>query len=65
MFRVFNLLLILTIVQFWWIAIWGIAYIIIDIIAGTSKIKELSIYGFMILFTIAVLHYNPQMIDRL
>jgi hypothetical protein len=60
-----NILFILTLVQFWWIAIWGLAYIVIDALAGTSKIKEIAIYITMLLFTIFVLHHNPTMLDKL
>jgi hypothetical protein len=61
----FQILFILTIIQFWWIAIWGIAYIVIDAVAGSSKINEIFIYIFMLLFTIAVLHANPRLLERL
>ena len=64
MFRVINVLLILTLIQFWWIAIWGLAYIIIDYVAGSSKIKQSYIYGSMLIFTVIVLFMNPKMIDR-
>jgi hypothetical protein len=65
MFKTMNVLFLLTLIQFWWIAIWGLAYIFIDAFAGESKIKEISIYVFMILFTMLVFHHNPQMIERL
>lgn len=60
-----HFLFILTIIQFWWIAIWGIAYIIIDIIAGPSKIVELFIYFLMLLSTMYVVHTNPKVLDKL
>jgi len=55
----------LTVIQFWWIAIWGLAYIIIDVVAGPSKRIECMIYAAMLLFTIVVIHYNPQMLEKL
>jgi hypothetical protein len=61
----FHFLFILTIIQFWWIAIWGIAYIVIDLIAGPSKIVELFIYFLMLLSTIYVVHTNPKILDKL
>lgn len=64
MFRVINVLLILTLIQFWWIAIWGLAYIVIDYVAGPSKMKQSYIYGSMLIFTVIVLFMNPKMIDR-
>lgn len=65
MFKTFNVLFLLTLIQFWWIAIWGLAYILIDAIAGPSKRKEVFIYLGMLLFTIVVVHHNPQMMERL
>lgn len=61
----FHFLFILTVIQFWWIAIWGIAYIVIDLIAGPSKIVELFIYFLMLLSTIYVVHANPKILDKL
>jgi len=60
-----HFLFLLTIIQFWWIAIWGIAYIIIDLIAGPSKMIELFIYFLMLLCTIYVVHANPKILDKL
>ena len=60
-----HFLLVLTLVQFWWIAIWGLAYIAIDSIAGTSKMTELWIYLAMLVFTVIVIHLNPAMVDKL
>jgi len=63
--RTLHFLFVLTMIQFWWIAIWGIAYIIIDSVAGTSKIRELWIYAGMLLFTVILIHLNPDMLDKL
>jgi hypothetical protein len=60
-----NVLFLLTLIQFWWIAIWGLAYMFIDAVAGTSKTKEIGIYLGMLLFTMVVFHFNPDMIQRL
>jgi len=61
----FHFLFILTVIQFWWIAIWGIAYIIIDIVAGPSKMIELFIYFLMLLSTMYVVHNNPRVLEKL
>jgi hypothetical protein len=63
--RSIKFLFVLTLIQFWWIAIWGIAYITIDAIAGQSKITELWIYVIMLIFTAIVIQLNPDMIERL
>jgi hypothetical protein len=60
-----QFLFILTVIQFWWIAIWGLAYIIIDVIAGRSKTIECLIYACMLVFTVVVIHYNPKMLEKL
>ena len=57
--------MVLTLIQFWWIAIWGIAYIMIDAVAGPSKITELWIYAAMLAFTMVIINLNPEMINRL
>ena len=63
--QTFHFLLVLTLIQFWWIAIWGLAYIAIELIAGPSKAIESSIYILMLIFTVIVIHKNPRMLDRL
>lgn len=65
MFNTVNALFILTLIQLWWIAIWGLAYIAIDAIAGESKSKEIGIYIGMLVFTIVIFHLNPDMLSRL
>ena len=60
-----NALFILTLIQFWWIAIWGLAYIVIDTYAGPSRKKEIFIYIGMLLFTLTIFHLNPRMLERL
>jgi hypothetical protein len=65
MIKILNVLFLLTLIQFWWIAIWGLAYIFIDAVAGTSKIKEIFIYFCMLFFTIIIFKFNPKMIERL
>jgi hypothetical protein len=50
-----HFLFLLTIIQFWWIAIWGIAYIVIDLIAGPSKIIEFFIYFLMLMVLVQLI----------
>ena len=59
-----SFLSILTIVQFWWIATWGIAYIVINHISGNSKKIELLLYTIMLIFTVLVMHLNPSILER-
>lgn len=61
----FQFLGLLTLIQFWWIAIWGLAYIAIEAVAGSSKIHQALIYlGFM-LVVILVLQYRPKLVEKL
>lgn len=64
-FQTIHFLLVLTLIQFWWIAIWGLAYIFIGYVAGPSKLIECSIYVLMLLFTVLVIYKNPNMLDKL
>lgn len=64
-FSMLQFLGILTLIQFWWIAIWGLAYIAIDAIAGDSKIKQILIYvGFLLAVTLA-LQIQPRLVEKL
>ena len=39
-----TLLSYITLLQLWWIAVWGIAYIIVEYLSNKSKTRELFIY---------------------
>lgn len=58
-----QFLFIITVVQFWWIAVWGISYIIIDIIAGPSRIIEFGLYLAMLVSMTIFIFINPKVID--
>jgi len=60
-----QFLLILTVIQFWWIAIWGIAYMAVEMIAKGSVLIEFLIYALMLSLTLLFLRLNPKMIDKL
>ena len=55
----------ISLLQLWWIAIWGIAYIAIEHIAQKSKIIEFYIYCGLLLTVIVVLVGNPQLVEHL
>lgn len=60
-----QFLFFLTIIQFWWIAIWGLAYMVVEVVAGDSKQIEFILYALMLLITMMILHLNPTMIHKL
>lgn len=64
-FKSVNFLFTLTVIQFWWIAIWGIAYIFIGLVAGKSKTIEMALYIGMLIITAAIIHKNPKLLLHL
>ena len=54
----------ITVLDLWWVAIWGIAYIAIDYMSGRNKKLEFLIYLFLMLFILVVLVYNPNYIPH-
>jgi hypothetical protein len=53
----------MTIIQFWWISIWGIAYILIDLVAGSSRLIEFGLYIVTLIIMTVYVHSNPEVID--
>ena len=60
-----KLLWYLTLIQLWWIAIWGIAYIAIDYFAQKSKKRELFIYLIFLMVVIIILLSKPDLVKHL
>jgi hypothetical protein len=60
-----QILAYITLLQLWWIAIWGIAYIAIEYYSQKSKVRELSIYILFILIVILTITTNPDLIEHL
>jgi len=50
----------ITLVQLWWIAIWGIAFILIEYLSNKSKVKELSIYILLLFFVFITIVFQPN-----
>jgi hypothetical protein len=64
-FSVIEILCYVTMLQLWWIAIWGIAYIVIEYVSNKSKLTELYIYCGLLALSIAILVANPHLIHHL
>jgi len=60
-----TLLSYITLLQLWWIAVWGIAYIVIEYLSNKSKIKELFIYFVMLIFAVFLILKEPELLERL
>ncbi len=64
-FSTIRFLGLLTIIQFWWIAVWGIAYLFIAWYAGKSKQKELWVYLTLLFVTLFVVQMDPSLLHKL
>jgi hypothetical protein len=53
------------IVQFWWIALWGLVYISIEWLVGKNKLMEFWIYAIILFFTMLSIQINPNLLDKL
>lgn len=54
----------ITLIQLWWIATWGIAYIAIDYFASKSKAKELFIYAVLLSFVFIMILTQPNLLNH-
>jgi succinate dehydrogenase hydrophobic anchor subunit len=63
-FSVVEFLFLLTVIQFWWIAIWGIAYIIIDYMTAGDKTKEMVFYFALMAIVLFIVKVNPTLIEH-
>ena len=64
-FSIIRFLIAITLLQFWWIAIWGLAYMAIEAVAGKSKNTEFWIYIVLLLCTVLIIQLDPSLIERL
>jgi hypothetical protein len=55
----------LFIVQLWWIAIWGLVYIGIEVVCGKNKLMEFGVYITLMILVLLVLQLNPHIIEDL
>lgn len=60
-----TLLTYITLLQLWWIAVWGIAYIVIEHLSNKSKVKELGIYFIMLVLAVVLILKEPDLIEHL
>ena len=58
---IFEKMIYITICQLWWVAVWGISYLIIEYLAKKSKKIELYIYIGLLIGVISLLMANPKL----
>lgn len=51
----------ITIFQLWWVAVWGIAYLVIEYVAKKSKKIELYIYIGLLIVILTLILNNPKL----
>jgi hypothetical protein len=60
-----KLLGYITLIQLWWIAVWGIVYIAIEYLSQKSKKRELCIYFLFISIVLSIIFIKPDLIRHL
>ena len=58
---IFEKMIYITIFQLWWVAVWGISYLVIEYLAKKSKKIELYIYIGLLIGVISLLMANPKL----
>jgi hypothetical protein len=64
-FSLLRFLFVITLIQFWWIAIWGLGYIGISYLTKGSQQKELFLYFGILLAVLLVFQFEPTLLEKL
>ena len=64
-FSLIQFLFAITLLQFWWIAVWGLAYMAMEMIAGKNKQTEFWIYIGLLVGVAVIVHTNPILLEKL
>jgi hypothetical protein len=56
----YSLLLIL-----WWVAVWGIANTVINLLFKGDTLKELGVYILIVTFVLLIIFVHPEFVQRL
>jgi hypothetical protein len=55
---------VITFMNIWWVAIWGISYLAIEMVAKKNKAVELLIYIALMIIVISTLIVYPELIPH-
>jgi len=61
----YSVLFYVSLLQLWWIALWGISYIVIEYVSNKSRLIELYIYIGLLIGTVLLLMRNPHLLKHL
>jgi len=64
-FSLLRFVFLLTLIQFWWIAVWGLGYIFIGHMTKGSKQKEILLYVGILLAVLLVFQMDPSLLEKL
>ena len=64
-YSVFEILFYGSLLQLWWVSIWGISYILIEYVSSKNRLTELYIYIGLLIGTIILLLKNPHLMKHL
>jgi hypothetical protein len=54
-----------TLIQLWWISVWGISYLVIEYLSNKSKKIELFIYSGLLILVLSIILNKPQLMRHL
>ena len=60
-----ELLGYVTLIQLWWIAIWGISFIVVEYLATRFNMSEIVIYLIILLIVFITIVTKPNLIEHL
>ena len=63
--QILEILFYVSLLQLWWVAIWGISYILIEWVSNKSRLIELYIYIGLLIGTVVLLLKNPHLMNHL
>jgi hypothetical protein len=63
--RILRILGIITLLQLWWVAVWGICYLVIERVVGKCKVSELYLYVGIMVTIYIILYANPDLLRHL
>jgi hypothetical protein len=64
-FSLLRFIFVITLIQFWWISVWGLGYIGISAITKGSKQKEILLYVGILLAVLLVFQMDPSLLEKL
>lgn len=55
----------ITLIQLWWISVWGISYLLIEYLSNRSKKIELLIYSALLILVLSIIISKPDLTKHL